>query len=169
MPEELNGSKKELLFVTKADEDFDDGLSYAVYLAEMLGEDLRILFVNRRTMGERFDDLMSAITFAESNEHETAREMLSGGNGRREDFRAAIREKYGGARVGLDVHVSGKDVFTSVKELLRERNRVDMVLVSPSLTRDNNIHKLVKSSSRPVVTMSRQSYVLDSLVERRAH
>lgn len=168
MPEDRNGARKELLFVTRSDEDFDDGLSYAVYLAGMLGEDLRVLLINRRGLSERFDDLMSAITFAEANEQETAVKMLSGGRGRSEALRSALMEKYGDGRVKVDVQVSERDVFSSVRELLKERNRVDMVLVSPSLTRDNNIHKLVKSSSRPVVTMSRQSYVLDSLVEKRA-
>lgn len=162
-------SRKELLFVTRRDEDFDDGLSYAIYLAEMLGEDLKVLLISGKNLGEKFSDLMTAVTFAEAGEHETARRIVKGDEVEADAIYESLRQRCEGARVSVDIRSSSKDVVAAVTDFLKKEKGVDMVLVSPSITKDKSISKLVKNASRPVVTMARQAYVLDSLVERRAY
>ena len=72
--------KKQILFVTSLDEDSDEGLSYAIDLTKTMDKDIAILLVHKKNWLNKFEDLMSAITFAEVNEHETAREILEGNN-----------------------------------------------------------------------------------------
>ncbi len=69
--------RNQLLFVTYHDENFDDGLSYALDLAKTMNDGIEILLIYKRKVLEKFDDMMTAITFAEAGMHKTAREMIS--------------------------------------------------------------------------------------------
>ena len=56
------------------------------------------------------------------------------------------------------------DTISAIKNILRQNTRIDMVLLSPSVTNDGNVNskvlnKLVKTASRPVVTMAKQASV----------
>ncbi len=66
-------------------------------------------------------------------------------------------------RAGVDVSVKSAaiDIVQAVKYYLAEQTSVDMVLLSPSVTDKGNVaekdlRKLVKTASRPIVTMARQ-------------
>jgi|Deesub1362A_J573_1020465.scaffolds.fasta_scaffold00093_111 hypothetical protein len=152
--------EKEILFVTYMDETLEEGLSYAIYLASMLGQKLRILLINKRNIGEMFEDLMTAITFAEANEHETARQVMSGSARSGKDTAAVhayLQERCNGAGIRASIHTGLMDTVSAVKDLLKEKSRIDMVLLSPNVTRSGNIlSRLMKASSRPVVTMAQQ-------------
>ena len=69
--------RNQLLFVTYHDENFEDGLSYALDLAKTMNEGIEILLLYKRKVLEKFEDMMTAVTFAETGEHQTAREMIS--------------------------------------------------------------------------------------------
>lgn len=157
---------KKLLFVTYHDEDFDDGFSYALDLANTMKNSLDILIVYKRKVMEKIDDVMTAITFAESNEHKTAREMIN------DDYRktsvnfdnriALLKEECTKAGVSAEFSTSASDVVTAIKNILRQNAKIDMVLLSPCVTNDGNITskmltKLVKIASRPIVTMAKQA------------
>jgi hypothetical protein len=152
---------KEILFVAYMDENLEEGLPYAIYLAGMLGQKLRILLIDKRDIRERFDDLMTAITFAEANEHETAKQVMAGGSRAGRDTAAIhvyLQERCSGAGVRASIHTGLADTVSAVKDLLKEKSRIDMVLLSPNVTRSGNIlSRLVKASSRPVVTMAQQA------------
>jgi hypothetical protein len=160
--------RNQLLFVTYHDENFDDGLSYAVDLAKTMNDGIEILMVYKRKVLEKFDDMMTAVTFAESGEHKTAREMISEDYQKKnEDYEkklAVIRERCGRAGVLVGFSTAAMDAVSAIKNILRQNARIDMVLLSPSITNDGNVNakvlnKLVKTASRPVVTMAKQSSV----------
>ena len=70
--------KKQLLFVTYPNEGIDEGLSYAVDLAQTMNEGITVLLVKKDKLMKRFEDLMSSVAFAEENETDMARQLLSG-------------------------------------------------------------------------------------------
>ncbi|HTR44555.1 MAG TPA: hypothetical protein VMH06_02510 [Thermodesulfovibrionales bacterium] len=162
--------KRKLLFVTYHDENFEEGLSYALDLAKTMNDGIALLMVYRRTVLERFEDMMTVVTFAEANEHKTARELirddLSGKSGV-DDYDRKIAlltercEQYG---IPVEVNAAATDVLTAVRNILKQKRDIDMVLLSPSVTGDGSIttktlNKLVKTASRPVVTMARNGKV----------
>ncbi len=157
--------RKQLLFVTYENEDLDEGLNYAIDLANTMGKDIAIMIAtNKKTLKEKFDDLMSAVTFAEANDHETAREILSSGKKVTgfEERVEQLAEKCQRAGVSVNIHSVTIDLFSAIKDFLREKAGIDMVLLSPTVTDNGNIsarelNKLVRTASRPVVTMARQT------------
>ena len=160
--------RNQLLFVTYHDENFDDGLSYAVDLAKTMNDSIEILMIYKRKVLEKFGNMMTAITFAEAGEHQTAREMISGDyNKQDEDYEkklGVIREKCTRSGVVVDFSTAAMDAVSAIKNILRQNARIDMVLLSPSITNDGNVNakvlnKLVKTASRPIVTMAKQASV----------
>jgi hypothetical protein len=157
--------RKQLLFVTNENEDLDDGLNYAIDLAKTMGKDIAILIAtNKKTLREKFDDLMSAVTFAEANDHDAAREILSAGEkiAGLEEKVERLAEKCQRSGVNVNIHSVTVELFSAIKDFLREKTGIDMVLLSPSITDNGNIssrelNKLVRTASRPVVTMARQT------------
>jgi len=160
--------RRQLLLVTYHDEQFDEGLSYAVDLARMMNDSISILVIYKRKVMERFEDIMTVVTFAEANEHKTARELI------REDYEkkkenydekiALLVERCRKSGVVVDVSTAAMDVVSAIKNFLRQNTGIEMVLLSPNVTTSGNIsarelNKLVRTASRPVVTMARNSYV----------
>ena len=158
--------RNQLLFVTYHDENFEDGLSYALDLAKTMNDGIEILMLYKRKVLEKIDDMMTAITFAEAGEHQTAKEMISEDYKKRnEDYEkklATIKEKCTRSGVAVDFSTAALDAISAIKNILRQNARIDMVLLSPSVTNDGNVNakvlnKLVKTASRPVVTMAKQA------------
>lgn len=160
--------RRQLLLVTYHDEQFDEGLSYAVDLARMMNDSISILVIYKRKVMERFEDIMTVVTFAEANEHKTAKELI------REDYEkkkenydekiALLVERCRKSGVVVDVSTAAMDVVSAIKNFLRQNTGIEMVLLSPNVTTSGNIsarelNKLVRTASRPVVTMARNSYV----------
>ncbi len=156
--------RKHLLFVTYENEDLDEGLNYAIDLAKTMGKDLSILIAtNKKSLREKFDDLMSAVTFAEAGEQGTAREILSPGEkAGLEEKVERLAEKCQRSGVNVNIHSVTVELFSAIRDFLREKTGIDMVLLSPSITDNGNVssrelNKLVRTASRPVVTMARQT------------
>ena len=157
--------RNQLLFVTYHDENFEDGLSYALDLAKTMNDGIEILLIYKRKVLEKFDDMMTAITFGEAGEHQTAREMISEDyKNQNEDYEiklATIKEKCTNSGIAVDFSTAAMDAISAIKNILRQNTKIDMVLLSPSVTNDGNVNakvlnKLVKTASRPVVTMAKQ-------------
>ncbi|MEW6117308.1 MAG: hypothetical protein AB1553_10465 [Nitrospirota bacterium] len=158
--------KKQLLFVTYHDENFEEGLSYAVDLAKTMNDGISILMIYKRTVMEKFGDLMTVVTFAEAGEHKTAREMISEDykkhNRDYEERLAQLVEKCREADINVEVSTAAMDIVSAIRNFIRQNTGIDMVLLSPSITNDSNIttkelNRLVKTASRPVVTMAKNS------------
>ncbi len=159
---------RQLLFVTYHDENFEDGLSYAVDLAKMMNDGIEILMVYKRKVMEKFEDMMTIVTFAEADDNKTARELIKEYyETKNEDYdkkMSQLVERCKKLGVTVGVSAAATDVLSAVKNLLRQRTGIDMILLSPSITDDGRItskelSKLVKTASRPVVTMAKNARV----------
>ena len=160
--------ERQLLFVTYHDESLEDGLSYAVELAKTMNDGIEILLIYKRKVLERFEDMMTAVTFAEADMHKTAREMISDDYRKNsEDYEKKIdllKERCRRSGVTVGVSAAAADAVSAIKNILRQNTKIDMVLLSPSITNDGNVtskvlNKLVKTASRPVVTMARNQHI----------
>ncbi|NTU43233.1 MAG: hypothetical protein HGA78_09345 [Nitrospirales bacterium] len=151
-------ARKQLLFVTDGEGRGDDGLPYALDFARTMDLGLSVLMVVRKAMSETWEDVMTAVTFAEAGEHDTARNLLKGNQngGGFPPIAERCREK----GVTAEVHTTSEDLLSSIFGLIRKYSGINMVMLSPSVT-DNGVlsardlQRLVRTASRPVVTMAR--------------
>ena len=160
-------NKRQLLFVTYQDENVNEGISYAIELAKAMLEDIIMLLVQKKgTLTERFDDLMGGVAFAEAGEHETAREIVSGaGNPLPAALDSKVTEmvlQSSKAGVHLEVRHTDKDVVSGIRSFLKGQGNIDKVVLSPAVTESEmlttrDLNRLVRTASRPIVTMTRQS------------
>ena len=68
--------KRQLLFVTYRDENIEEGGMYAIELAKAMYEDITLLLVEKKdSLLNKLGNMMTAASFAESGEQETAREV----------------------------------------------------------------------------------------------
>lgn len=156
--------KRILLFVACINEDFETSLTYIADLARSMEKNIAILILDRtKKMTNRFEKIMTAITFAEANEHDMATEMLE-----RDDSsiaEAAVKSfenKFIERGVEFTIHSSQLDIADAISEVMNKTKGVEMVLLGPSVIDNGNItsstlKKLVKKVSRPIVTMSRHT------------
>ncbi len=116
---------------------------------------------------EKLGDMMTVVNFAEANEHKTAREMIKEDYERKnESYEERLKqlvEKCRRSGVPVDISTAATDAVSAIKNLLRQNTNIDMVLLGPSITKDNNItvkdlNRLVKTASRPIVTMAKTDH-----------
>jgi hypothetical protein len=157
--------KRNLLFVTTQEEDCEAGLAYALDLAKMMDKGISILLVRKDRLMGKFEETMSAIAFAEENEHGTSREILAAAARRgRADLPGLLEERCSASGMAVRVVTTIKDTVTGLREYLKQDGNVELVLLSPSITEERNLSpgefkKLIRSASRPIVTMARQPNV----------
>ncbi len=160
-------NKQQLLFVTYQDDHLDEGISYAIELAKAMFEDIVVLLVRKKeALAERFENLMAGVSFAEEGEHETARKLAQSEeralpaslDGKITEMIVASSK----AGVHLDVQNTDKDVVAGIRSYLKGNTAVDKVVLSPAVTEGEvlttrELNRLVRTASRPIVTMTRQS------------
>jgi hypothetical protein len=160
-------NRQQLLFVTYKDEHLDEGISYAIELAKAMIEDIVLLLVRKKnTLQEKFEDLMAGVSFAEEGEHDTAKGIVRGRerglpleiNGKITDL-IVQSSKVG---VHLEVQNTDNDVVSGIRSYLKNNTTVDKVVLSPAVTESEmlttkDLNRLVRTASRPIVTMTRQS------------
>ncbi len=160
-------NKRQLLFVTHRDDNLTEGVAYAIELAKAMDEDIILLFVQKRSnLNSKLENLMTAVTFAEAGEHDTARQVAT------EDSRCAdevcdnevndIVKKCHQEGIHVSVHTSALDAIAGIRFILKEYWGIDKVVLSPAITAAGNLSakemsRLVRTASRPIVTMTRQS------------
>lgn len=195
--------KRQLLFVTYRDENIEEGGMYAIELAKAMYEDITLLLVEKKdSLLNKLGNMMTAASFAESGEQETAREILSQGAVRDrypvdtfanlmtavtfaeageadtargfasqspEDIRRNFEEKLEHLTalckkegIAVKVEDSKQEAVAGVKAYLKAHTGIDKVVLSPAVTSDNNVSakdlsRLVRTASRPIVTMTRQA------------
>jgi hypothetical protein len=158
--------KKKLLFVTYFDERPDEGLSYVIELARVMNEDLMIFLLRKRMLSGKVDDLMTAVTFAEANEPETARRTVPEEHKKSDaNLDRKLVGIFGMCResgIRVDVYSSRADAVSSIEEYLKHRNGIDIVLLGPNITDYSNLtqrklKRLSDTVARPIVTIARQA------------
>jgi hypothetical protein len=159
--------KRQLLFVTYRDENLEEGVSYAVELAKAMFEDITLLLVQKKSnLMDRIGNLMTAVSFAEADEHDMAREIMQDGSGsaegRYEKLLVGLVEKC--RREGIQVNVQDTDlgVLSGIRMFLKNHGGIDKVVLSPAVTGSDTVsakdlNRLVRTASRPIVTMTRQA------------
>ena len=154
--------KRVLLFVAYINDDFAAGLTYAAELAKLMEKGIAMLVIDNNTLMDKFEKIMTAVTFAEANEHDTALEMLSEENEPELELKIETSRKICDEMgIPFSIHRSQLNMLKAINEFMNQKKGVDMVLLGPSITENGNIKsselkRLVKSASRPVVTMARQ-------------
>ncbi len=159
--------KRQLLFVTYRDENLEDGISYAVELAKAMFEDITLLLVQKKSsLMNKIGDLMTAVSFAEADEHETAREIMAGGSEdsrrRFDDVLANLVNRCGKEGIKVVVQDTDLDAVAGIRSFLKTHSGIDKVVLSPAVTEAGNVtakdlNRLVRTASRPIVTMTRQA------------
>ena len=159
--------KRQLLFVTYGDENLEEGVSYAIELAKAMYEDITLLLVQKKNnIMEKLGNLMTAVSFAEADDHETARQIMAGGSQdgqeRLERKLAELTERCKREGVQVIVQHTGLDAVTGIRAFLRDHTGIDKVVLSPAVTEAGNVtakdlNRLVRMASRPIVTMTRQA------------
>jgi hypothetical protein len=165
--EDFRMGKRQLLFVTYRDENLEEGVSYAIELAKAMYEDITLLLVQKQSnLMDKLGNLMTAVTFAEADEPDTARQIMAGDSPEKQ---AAYNLKLAGLmerckREGIAVKISQTDQGTvsGIRTFLRDNSGIDKVVLSPVMTESGNVtskdlNRLVRTASRPIVTMTRQA------------
>jgi hypothetical protein len=156
--------KHKLLFVTYKDNHEGEGLSYVIELAKTLNKDLTIFLIWKRKLSKRIENVLTAATFAEADEHETARQIMTGdprkGNGKGDPKLEPFVGKCHESGIEVDIQSFQQDVFPTLKNYFKRRNGVDIVLLGPNVAEAGNIKtgelkRLANTISRPVVTIAR--------------
>lgn len=153
---------KTLLFVTKGGEDCDNGFTYILELAKTLNAGIAMLMVYNRRVMETYEDVMAAVAFAEAGDHETVKELMQAQEREiRETAGKKIREMTERCReysVPFTYQTAADDTIAAIKDFLRHRHDIDMVLLSPNLSvsrKNIDLKKLLKNITKPVVAISR--------------
>ena len=159
--------KRQLLFVTYRDDNLAEGVSYAIDLAKAMDEDIMLLFVQKQSsLIGKLEDLMTAVAFAEAGEHNTARQIATEDSRDREEVYNneldAVVKKCLSEDIHVSVHTSPRDTLSGIRNFLKEHWAIDKVVLSPAITAAGNItskdmSRLVRTVSRPIVTMTRQT------------
>jgi len=195
--------KRQLLFVTYRDENIEEGGRYAIELAKAMYEDITLLLVEKKdSLISKLGNMMTAASFAESGEQETAREILAQGAVRErhtvdtlanlmtavtfaeageqdtargyvaqsaEDIRRDFEERLNHLTalcrkegIAVTIQESKQEAVAGIKAHLNSHTGIDKVVLSPAVTSDNNVsakdlNRLVRTASRPIVTMTRQA------------
>ena len=159
--------KRQLLFVTYRDENLEAGVSYAIELAKAMYEDITLLLVQKKiNLMDKLENLMTAVSFAEADEHETAREIMASGpeagRERYEKVIAGLTEKCRKEGITVNVQDTDLDVVSGIRTFLKNHGGIDKVVLSPAVTGSDTVSskdltRLVRTASRPIVTMTRQA------------
>jgi hypothetical protein len=154
--------KERLLFVTNGGEDSGEGFPYVLELAKALDSGIAVLMVYGKSLLQGYEDMMAAVAFAEAGETGMVRELVNeqekgireAADRRAKEFTLRCME----LSVGCSCYVVVDDAIKAIKDFLKERPWIEMILLSPSLSgskKGMDLKRLFKNISKPVVTMSR--------------
>lgn len=142
-------------------------MSYAIELAKAMYEDITLLLVRKKSsVMDKLGDLMTAVSFAEEGQHDTARQIMTGGSA---DARAIYEEKLawflercGRENIQARIQKTDLDAVAGIRSFLKNNAGIDKVVLSPAITEAGNVtakdlNRLVRTASRPIVTMTKQA------------
>lgn len=152
--------KEKLLFVTKGGENCDESFSYVLELAKSLNAGIELLMIYGKGVMDKYEDVMAAVAFAEAGDHETVRELMNAqGEKLKETAEKKIKElaeKCRETSIELGYQAASEEPINAIKDFLRNRPNVNMVLLSPNLSADKkllDIKRMLKNITKPIVTI----------------
>ena len=155
---------KQLLYVMQSDENLEEGLSYAIDLAKLMDKGITVLLLYKKKLQKRFEDAMMAVTFAEANEHETAKEImaesLKNGDDAHDKKIDDLMQKCKTSGVSVNIYGVTLDAMSAVRNFLKQKTFIDLVLLSPGVTTSGKwtkgvLDRFVNIALRPIVTMTK--------------
>jgi len=156
--------KEKLLFVTKGGEDCDSGFSYILELAKTLKTGVAMLMVYNKRVRDTFEDVMAAVAFAEAGNHEMVKELMQEQGKRIQEITDKkineLAEKCRENSVPFFYQIDFDDPVTAIKDFVRNRPSIEMVLLSPNFSENKkgiDLKKLIKNITKPIVTISRHA------------
>jgi hypothetical protein len=130
-------------------------------------EDITLLLVQKKSnFMEKLENLMTAVSFAEAGEHDTTRQIMAGGSqdGHKsyEKKLAEVVKKCHREGIHVSIHTTDLDAVSGIRTFLKVHTGIDKVVLSPAVTGNGNVsakdlNRLVRTASRPIVTMTRQA------------
>jgi hypothetical protein len=152
--------KEKLLFVTKGGENCDEGFSYVLELAKSLNAGVELLMIYGKGVMDKYEDMMAAVAFAEAGDHETVRELMNAQDKKLKDTAEKkikeLTEKCRETSVELGYQTASEEPINAIKDFLKSRPNINMVLLSPNISGDRkllDIRKMLKSITKPIVTI----------------
>lgn len=153
-----------ILFATKAGEGSLEGFQYALELATSLRTSLAMLIIRASRLSGAFEEAMMAAAFAEAGDIASAREILQpeeleieAGHGAQ---LAAAKRQCREAGLDFAAYAAAGDDVEAIRETLRLRPGIEMVLLSPSLGAPRSggyLKRILSRITRPVVAISQQA------------
>jgi hypothetical protein len=155
------GRKTMILFATKGGPESLEGFSYALELAKSLRKGLGVLLIQSSRLSGAFEEVMMAAAFAEAGDIATARELLESEQLRIEASNgtqlAAAKALCHEAGVGLAVYAAAGDDIEAIRDTIKIRPAIEMVLLSPSLGAPRTggyLKRILTRITKPIVAIS---------------
>lgn len=154
--------KDKILFVTKGGENCDEGFSYVLELAKTLNTGIDVLIIYPGKMMSTFEDIMVAAAYAEAGDFNMIESMMEAEHKKIKDqVEQKIKDIISRSMensIAATYHIAEGDVASIIKNYLKTRPAIDMVLFSPNLSGNKkyvDIKKLTRNISKPIVNISR--------------
>lgn len=153
-----------ILFATRSGPETLDGFTYALDLAKSLKKGLAVLIIQRNRISGAFEEVMMAATFAEAGDIATAREILEPEalelEARHGIHLTSAKTQCRDADIDLAVYAAAGDDVEAIRDTLKIRPGIEMVLLSPSLGAPRSggyLKRILTRITKPVVTISQQA------------
>jgi hypothetical protein len=156
--------KTMILFATKAGTESMEGFPYALELARSLRTSLGMLIIRASRLSGAFEEAMMAATFAEAGDIATAREILHS-----EEFEiekahgvqlASAKVQCREAGIDFAAYAAAGDDIEAIRDTLKLRPGIEMVLLSPSLGAPRSggyLKRILSRITKPIVAISQQA------------
>ena len=150
-----------IMFATKGGPESLDGFPYALDLARSLKKGLAVLIIESTRITGAFEEAMIAATFAEAGDIATAREIMEPEaldlEARHGAQLASAKAQCRKAEVDLAVYAAAGDDVEAIRETLKLRPGIEMVLLSPSLGAPRSggyLKRILARIAKPVFAIS---------------
>ncbi|MBI4849181.1 MAG: hypothetical protein HY808_11500 [Nitrospirae bacterium] len=154
--------KEKLLFVTKGGDDCDNGFPYILELAKTLNAGIAMLMVYNKKVMSAYEDVMAAVAFAEAGDLETVKQLIQS---QEKEIKEASDKKIRGMyekcsenSVPFTHQIIADDAIKAIKNFLKDRPGIDMVLLSPNLyagKKGIDLKELLRNITKPIVSISK--------------
>ena len=114
---------------------------------------------------DKLGNLVTAVSFAEHDEYEMAREIVTSGetdNPRYEKVIVELREKCHNEGIEVSFQDTDHDVIAGIRAFLKNHVGIDKVVLSPAVTGSDTVsakdlNRLARTVSRPFVTITKRT------------
>jgi len=150
-----------ILFATKAGTESMEGFPYALELSRSLRTSLGMLIIRRQRFTGAVEEALMAATFAEAGDIASARQILQA---EEREIEAAHGVQLASAKrqcreAGIDfaAYAAAGDDVEAIRDTLKLRPGIEMVLLSPSLGAPRSggyLKRILSRITKPVVAIS---------------